>query len=161
MTRMRHNQGRRAPRPFTGRKMAAILVGFFAVVVGVNVAMARLASSTFGGVVVENSYVASQHFNELLAEARADAALGWTGTIARDGQGRAALTLADSSGKPIGAARVAAIAEHPLGQRPLAQLVLHETAPGTYAAPLEAGRWRLRITVEADGQVWRTIGEVQ
>lgn len=63
-------------------------------------------------------------------------------------------------GKPISAARVTAIAEHPLGRRPLADLVLHETLPGVYAAPLEAGRWRLRVTVEAEGKVWRTVGEV-
>jgi nitrogen fixation protein FixH len=50
-------------RTFTGWHMALILIGFFAVVVGVNLLMARFASSTFGGVVVENSYVASQQFN--------------------------------------------------------------------------------------------------
>jgi nitrogen fixation protein FixH len=56
--------------------MAAIMVAFFAVVIAVNVYMARLASSTFTGVVVENSYVASQHFNRWLDEARAEERLG-------------------------------------------------------------------------------------
>ncbi|MCX7282488.1 MAG: FixH family protein [Novosphingobium sp.] len=150
-----------AVRPFTGRKMAAILISFFAVVIGVNVVMARLASSTFGGVVVENSYVASQEFNGWLRQASVERSLGWSGIIARDSAGRAAITLADSNGKPIAAANVSAIAEHPLGQRPTTTLVLQETAPGAYAAPLEAGRWRLRVTVSADGRIWRTVGEVQ
>ena len=48
----------KAVRPFTGRHMAAIMVAFFGVVIAVNVYMARLATSTFTGVVVENSYVA-------------------------------------------------------------------------------------------------------
>ena len=33
-----------APRPFTGRHMTTILVAFFAVVIAVNVLMARLAN---------------------------------------------------------------------------------------------------------------------
>jgi nitrogen fixation protein FixH len=52
---------------FTGRHMAITIVGFFLVVIVVNLAMARMATSTFGGVVVENSYVASQHYNRWLA----------------------------------------------------------------------------------------------
>ncbi|ABD27009.1 integral membrane protein linked to a cation pump-like protein [Novosphingobium aromaticivorans DSM 12444] len=153
-------QQRRTVRPFTGKKMAAILVAFFAVVISVNVLMARLATSTFGGVVVNDSYLAGQHFNRWLKEAKVEQALGWKGDLARDGQGHAEIALFDSMGKPISAARVTAIAEHPLGRRPLADLVLHETLPGVYAAPLEAGRWRLRVTVEAEGKVWRTVGEV-
>lgn len=150
----------RNPRPFTGKHITLILVTFFGVVVGVNVLMARLASSTFGGVVVENSYVASQQFNGWLKEASAEQALGWKGDVSRDTQGMAAIVLHDSAGKVIAAAKVTAIAEHPLGQRPQTDLVLREVAPGTYAAPLEAGRWRLRVTVEAEGKVWRTVGDV-
>jgi len=140
--------------------MALILISFFAVVVGVNLLMARFASSTFGGVVVENSYVASQQFNGWLKQASAEQALGWKGAIARDDEGRATLQLLDKESKPISAAKVTAVAEHPLGRRPTTALVLHETVPGTYAAPLEVGRWRLRITVEAQGKAWRTMGEV-
>lgn len=153
-------QIRRTARPFTGKHITLILVGFFAVVIAVNVLMARLATSTFGGVVVENSYVASQQFNGWLKEASAEQALGWKADIARDAQGRAAITLRDSKAKALASAKVTAIAEHPLGQRPETDLVLREVAPGTYAAPLEAGRWRLRVTVEAEGKVWRTVGEV-
>ena len=47
-------------RKFTGWHMTAILVGFFAIVISVNLFMARAAIGSFGGVVVDNSYVASQ-----------------------------------------------------------------------------------------------------
>lgn len=147
-------------RPFTGKHMATIFVAFFCVVISVNVLMARLATSTFGGVVVENSYVASQQFNGWLKEASAEQSLGWKGDLARDGAGRAAIRVIDSTGKPVASAKVTATAEQPLGLRPVTNLVLHEAAPGVYAAPLEDGRWRLRVTVEADGKVWRTVGEV-
>src|SRR3546814_2526847 len=56
---------------FTGRHAAMILVAFFGVVIAVNIVMASFALSTFGGTVVDNSYVASQHYNQWLA--RADA----------------------------------------------------------------------------------------
>ena len=53
-------------RRFTGYHATMIIVAFFAVVVGVNMVMARFALSTFGGTVVDNSYVASQKYNEWL-----------------------------------------------------------------------------------------------
>ncbi|MFP5454579.1 MAG: FixH family protein, partial [Alphaproteobacteria bacterium] len=53
-------------RGFTGRHMAASMVGFFTVVIAVNVTMATVASHSFGGTVVDNSYVASQRFNRWL-----------------------------------------------------------------------------------------------
>ena len=59
-------------RRFTGYHMAAILVAFFGVIIAVNMVMATLATRTFGGVVVENSYVASQEFNGWLKDARVD-----------------------------------------------------------------------------------------
>lgn len=153
-------QHSRTARPFTGKHITVILVSFFGVVIAVNVLMARLATSTFGGVVVENSYVASQQFNGWLKEASAEQALGWKADIVRDEQGRATITLRDSHGSVISAAKVTAVAEHPLGQRPETDLALHELSRGSYAAPLESGRWRLRVTVEAEGRVWRTVGEV-
>ncbi len=48
---------------FTGRKMLAIVVAFFAVIITVNLFMAYKAVGTFPGLVVKNSYVASQEFD--------------------------------------------------------------------------------------------------
>ena len=63
-------------RNFNGWHMFAILCAFFGVVIAVNITMATYASTTFGGIVVENSYVASQEFNRWLDEAKAERALG-------------------------------------------------------------------------------------
>ena len=71
-------------KPFTGRHAAIILVAFFGVVIGVNMVMASFALSTFGGTVVDNSYVASQHYNEWLARAEAQDRLGWEESVAVD-----------------------------------------------------------------------------
>lgn len=139
---------------FTGKHMAAILCAFFGVVITVNLAMARLASGTFGGVVVENSYVATQHFNRWLDEAEAQKALGWKAGVRHSADGRVALSL---TGVPDGAVTVTALARNPLGRMPDQSLTFVRQAGGNWlsAAPLPAGRWRLRLDVEAAGQGWR------
>ena len=70
-------------REFTGRHFTAILLGWFGVVVTVNLFMASLATQGFGGVVVKNSYVASQKFNGWLDAAREQEALGWSAAVDR------------------------------------------------------------------------------
>ena len=74
-------------KSFSGWHMAGILFGGFAVVVAVNLLMASLAVGSFGGVVVENSYVASQKFNGWLAASAAENQLGWKASIRRNGDG--------------------------------------------------------------------------
>ncbi|TIV43240.1 MAG: cytochrome oxidase, partial [Mesorhizobium sp.] len=88
------------PREFTGRHMLVIILAFFGVVIAVNLTMATLASTSWTGLVVENTYVASQQFNKKAEEGRAQAALGWTGklTIA---WGEVRYGLADVAGKPV------------------------------------------------------------
>lgn len=152
----RHNRSRR----LTGKHVAAIFVSFFGVVIAVNVLMASLATSTFGGIVVENSYVASQHFNRWLDEADREKSLGWNASIHRDPAGRANIALTDSTGQPLVGAKVVVDAVHPLGREPDHALKVSEVSPGIYAAPLASGRWRLRVTAQAEGQTWRTVGDL-
>ncbi len=144
-----------APKPFTGKHMALIMVSFFGVVIAVNVLLADLAVSTFSGVVVENSYVASQGFNRLLGEAKADQALGWTLDLARGPDGAVRFTVRDASGAPLQGAEVRAQADHPLGASvPPVLLAPKEIAPGTYEAPLPGGRWHVAVEVRDRGHVW-------
>jgi nitrogen fixation protein FixH len=146
--------------PFTGRHAAAILVAFFGVVIAVNFAMARLASSTFGGVVVENSYVASQNFNGWLDEARREKALGWSAEAARLSDGRLILRL---TGAPDSGVAVTALARHPLDRAPDQALRLTRQTDGRFVSDqaLPAGRWRLRIEALAGQQHWRTELDVR
>ena len=148
-----------AVNPFTGRKMTAIMVAFFGVVIVVNVYMARETTATFGGEVVENSYVASQHYNHWLDEASAEDALGWTARATRQADGH---VIVDLTG-PNGNATVAAVARHPLGTRPDRALHFKPQGPGRYVSvePLPFDRWRLRLTVRAGGKLWRHEGNVR
>ncbi|WP_066553673.1 FixH family protein [Croceicoccus bisphenolivorans] len=148
---MTHSAPRKAR--FTGKHMTAILVCGFGVVVAVNFTMAALASSSFGGVVVENSYVASQEFNNWLDKAEASNALGYTVDAARNADGKIALT---TSGVPVGA-QVTATARHPLGHQPDRALVFVYGSDGkwTSTSALPEDRWTLRIAIDANGSEWR------
>jgi len=140
-------------RAFTGRHMAAIMVAFFGVVIGVNLLNARLASSTFGGEVVENSYVASQDFNRWLAEAKAEKALGWDEVATWRPDGRVVVAI---TGAPTGVA-VEAFARHPLGRLPDRALTFDRIGQDRFLShqALPEGRWDLRLTLAANGHIWR------
>jgi len=150
-------------RGFTGRHMALILVAFFGVVIVVNVAMARLAVTSFGGTVVDNSYVASQHYNKWLEQGRRASALGWTPVLARTADDRLSVTLSGPDRAPLSNALLSAIAQHPLGQADDHALTLHEIQPGLYISDttLPKGRWQVNLDIKRSAQSMRTMIEVK
>lgn len=141
-------------RRFTGWHMATIMIAFFGVVISVNLIMARYASSTFGGVVVENSYVASQKFNTWLDAAEKQKALGWSAKAERQLDGRVAVTMA---GMPTEEGTLDATARHPLGRLDDQTLIFSRAADGRFLSdkPLPSGRWILRLEAKAQGKTWR------
>jgi nitrogen fixation protein FixH len=139
---------------FTGWHMTGIFVAFFAVVIAVNMVMAIVAVRSFGGTVVDNSYVESQKFNRYLAQARAQGRLGWRDDVALDTGRHVMLALTDAKGAPVARVRITAVAEHPLGRAPDIKLAFHEVAPGRYASDvrLPIGRWQLRANIGQGAQ---------
>jgi nitrogen fixation protein FixH len=140
-------------RTFTGWHMAAILVAFFGVVIAVNSLNAWLAGSTFGGEVVENSYVASQDFNRWLDEAKTEKALGWEEVTTWRPDGRVIVAL---KGAPANAV-VKAIARHPLGSLPDQALTFDKLGSGQFLSrqALPDQRWKVRLTIAAGDHIWR------
>lgn len=144
---------------FNGWHMTGILVAFFGVIVAVNFTMASYATQTFGGTVVDNSYVASQRFNDWLAAARAQADLQWNEDIARDGD-RIRMAI-EAPGGVLTGAEIRATAEHPLGRVEPVSLEFVESEPGVYrSAPLESGRWVLRIEIVRGSERKRLLAEL-
>ncbi len=143
-------------RYFTGRHMAAITVAFFAVVIAVNLVMATLATRSFGGTVVDNSYVASQHFNRWLGEADAQRRQGWGVSVTRE-KDHAIVSLNAPAD-----ARIEAVALHPLGRLPEIPLHFARDSGGRYrsAEALPIGRWRLQIVVRSGAQTAHFLDEV-
>lgn len=134
------------PRPFTGRRMLFTVLGFFGVVIGANVALALFAIDSWTGLVVENSYVASQHFNEDLARARKQQALGWTSTLGYAG-GEIRLRLAGRNGEPLPGMTVQAVLRRPTHEGEDRTLALVATGTGSYTAAvaLPAGTWNADV----------------
>lgn len=138
-------------KTFTGRHMLAIFVVFFGIVMAVNFWVARIALHSFSGVVVENSYVASQQFNGWLKDAKTERALGWGAAVRRDTAGR---LVVETTGMPEGA-KLTALLRRPLGVPEDRTEALREVAPHRYhSKEVDPGRWLVRIEADANGQHW-------
>ena len=150
------------PRAFTGWHMTAILVVFFGVVMAVNFTMARFAMSTFGGKVVENSYVASQHYNQWLERAAAQDRLGWETTVRLDADRHVLLDIR-KDGAPLAGVQASATVGHPVGRTTPVALRFEPTGGGVLRSvqPLALGRWRLDLIVRHGGDEARYRKDVQ
>jgi nitrogen fixation protein FixH len=146
-------------RQFTGRDMAFVIVGFFALVVGVNFTMAWLARDSFGGLVVDNAYVASQKYNGWLAAARTQEQLPWRAEQGLGADRHVTLALLGSPGSVT----ASAVAEHPLGREPDLALRFAAGADGTLRSTeaLPPGRWNVRTTVNRGNETVRLAGSLQ
>jgi nitrogen fixation protein FixH len=142
---------------FTGRHMLAVMISFFGLIIAVNLTMARLASDTFGGSIVANSYVASQRFNGWLQAARDQKALGWQSDLALDGRRHVVLTMDGPGFVATGSAH------HPLGRAPDVVLTFANDGAGRLISSetLPGGRWQVRITVSRDGKVLKLAETLQ
>lgn len=138
---------------FTGRHMLLAMGGFFGVVIAVNVGIAVLSSGTWTGLVVENSYVASQEYQEKLDAHYAQQALGWTAHFEYAG-GRAELILTDRDGKPVALGGPTLQLSRPIGTKHDATLTL-APLPGEagYGADIDLapGAWDAIVTGVTDG----------
>ncbi len=145
-------------KPFTGKHMAAILITGFGVVMAVNFYMASLAAGGFHGTVVDNSYVASQKFNDWLEEAEAAKALGWEAQAIRDEAGH---VIVSTQAVPEGA-QLTADLRRPIGTREYATLDFTPLGDGRFRSneKTAAGRWTMRLYIEAGDQRWAGESEI-
>tara|TARA_R110002020_G_scaffold47651_5_gene135586 strand:- start:3201 stop:3710 length:510 start_codon:yes stop_codon:yes gene_type:complete len=141
------------PKEFTGKHMLFTMVAFFGVIITVNLVMARFAITTWSGLVVPNTYVASQEFNAKAAESRAVAALGYQVKLTPDASGLA-IDFIDSAGKPALADSMIAELRRPVGEHQDREMVLTRGADGVYraAGELAEGEWIATVTATRGGQ---------
>jgi len=142
-----------AERKLTGRTVLIIAVTAFGVVIAANMAMLYAATGTFPGLVVKNSYVASQGWDARKAE---QAALGWQSAIAFRGDTLTA-SLTDETGARVEGLAVTATIGRPASDV-ADQTIKLAAGAGAYAAPLTLapGQWRVEITAsDAKGRSYR------
>lgn len=149
----------RANSTFTGRRVAAIFIGGFAVVIAVNLLMASIAVGSFHGTVVDNSYAASQHYNGWLKQAAASRSLGWQAVPHRREDGRVVI---EALGVPAGA-QMTATAQRPLGTREDTPLTFVAEGQGRWVSQqvIAPGRWQVRTAIRAGYQTWAGEAEVR
>lgn len=149
-------------KQFTGRHMTAILIVFFGVVITVNFTMASLAISSFGGTVVDNSYVASQNYNRWLANAAVQDKLGWKEAITLNPQRHVIVSVA-SRGVVLDGVKAAGQALHPLGKFPPIEIAFDTLSPGILISKtaLPTGRWRINLTVRKNTDIAKYLTELQ
>lgn len=141
-------------REITGAKVLAFMVGAFGLIIGVNVLMAYKAISTFPGLEVENSYVASQTWD---AENKAQKALGWTLTHGYDpARQQLRLSFADASGAPVPLASLQVLVGRPTETTEDQSPVFARVGTDYLAqAALRPGKWMMRVQARAaDGTLF-------
>lgn len=135
-------------KQLTGRHVLMIFGGAFGVIISVNMLLAYSAVSTFPGLEVKNSYVASQQFNDRKA---AQEALGWT--VRADAvAGQVVLQITDAQGAPVRVGALQAVigrATH-VGDDITPEFIFDGAR---YVAPVDlgAGNWNIRMTALAEG----------
>lgn len=138
----------RKERGLTGWHVLAMLLGFFAIVFGVNGYFLASAIRTYTGVVSVEPYVKGLHYNDRIAAGERQARLGWRETLAVGGDGDVVLTLADDGGRPVRSVKLTATIGRPATNRLDRPITLVETDPGRYVAQvgaLDSGTWLVSV----------------
>lgn len=151
-----------ATHEFTGRKMLAIMLAFFGVVIAVNVMMAVLARRSWTGLVVENSYVASQSFDTDTAALEKSAAMDIHAALSYEA-GKISVAFKTQGGTPLQVKNAQLHLGHPVAAASDLSVGLQCSAPGLCSAdvPLGPGPWlgEVRATL-ADNTQWRRAVKV-
>lgn len=133
--------------PNRSRWIPWVFVGGMATVVLVNLVLIYAALSTFTGVTTGRSYDRGRSYNQVLAEAARQDALGWSARVTLEG-GVLSVVTTDREGLPVGG-RVQGVLHRPLEGAEI-PLDFAAAGPGRFIAlaePPASGQWEARLTV--------------
>lgn len=150
---MTTNEGRQ-PRVFTGWHMLGVMVLFFGTIITVNLIMAWNASHSWSGLVVQNTYVASQQFNGKVKEARAFAASGLDGKLSLEPRA-VRYTLTRQGKAETSADKVIAVFKRPVEEHEDVRVEMAHQGEGVFVAAteLKRGQWIADITATSGDKV--------
>lgn len=151
----------KSPR-FTGTHFAICMAAFFGIIIAVNIGMATLASTTWTGLVVRNSYVASQQFNATLAAAKIQKSTGWRSEITYQ-NGKIVVQLKDRDGLSLKLTQPQISVGRPVyeQQDKVVTLSLLDDGSASTMLRLEPGEWSLRLEGLIDGKPYRRDARVR
>src|SRR4051794_5427384 len=148
-----------AIRPITGRFVLIAMISFFAVVIGVNMVMMRLAIATLSGTEVDSAYGASLAYQKEIAAAHQQDGRNWKvdAHIERRADGTAGLKLdiRSSDGAALAGLSVTGRLERPTSRSADRAFDIGENGGGTYSGTAQgvpAGQWDLVVEADRDGK---------
>ena len=151
----------------TGRMVLLILVGFFGVVVSVNLFMAYVAIDTFSGMQTQRPYETGLNFNRTLKNASIQQEQHWqvTSHHERLPDGRIALKLSirDGQARPVDGVVSKVSLLSPVNALKDVAFEIIPQGPGEFSgtASADAGQWDLVIEVAKDNiEVFRSISRI-
>lgn len=127
----------RAGFRLNGWHVLAMVVAFFAVVIGVDTTFTVMALKTFPGEVSVTPYEDGLLYNRHIAQLEAQARLGWRAAAAAE-PGQVVLTFVDRDRRPLSGLAITGKLERPATETGRIDLRFEEAAPGRYVAA--AGR---------------------
>jgi len=136
----------------SGRTVLFALLGFFALIIGVNMVMAYLAVGTFDGAVEPDAYRNGLNFNDKIQIARDQARVGWDAEVNLTQSREIAVNVRDAQRSPLSRAQVTGILWRQISKGMDAPLSFQEREPGQYVASIPGhieGRYELRFTVRS------------
>jgi nitrogen fixation protein FixH len=143
-------------RRITGRHVLYGILGFFGVVFAANGAFVFLALESFTGLATDSPYQRGIEYNQTLAAAAEQRALGWRGAIdftaTGESGGRLQMTLRDRHGAPIEDLQVSGQVRRPTSEGFDQDVTLARRGPGLYAVDLALplhGQWDVSLTAES------------
>ena len=146
----------------SGRWIPWIFVAFFGVIFIVNGIMLYFALDSWTGLSTRDAFKKGLAYNDRLAEAEAQAALGWQIELGLPDRVGAAdslsLTLADKAGNPVQGAVVQARLVRPTHEGFDQALALTEGSQGHYSGAVEVplpGLWEVRLQIARRDDVYR------
>ncbi|MYD99949.1 MAG: FixH family protein [Alphaproteobacteria bacterium] len=134
----------------TGRRVFAMLLGFFLLVFAVNGVFIYFSLTSHPGTTARDAYREGLEYNRVLEGAERQQALGWRAEV-RERGGTVGLHMRDAAGAAVGGLVGKAEVGRPASDSQDSILGTVETAPGIYEAagpPLGPGRWKVVFEME-------------
>ena len=136
------------PRSVTGRHVLIGLFIFFGIMFVANGFLVYYAVSTFSGGDRPNPYRSGLNYNETIAEAEAQAALGWSVSTDYDSNaGLLTLRFTDSAEAPVTGLGLSGTLGRPAASHGDRSLTFREWREGVYVSDvgLDPGNWVLSV----------------
>jgi nitrogen fixation protein FixH len=151
-------------RPLTGRGVLIWLIGFFGVVMAVNIGFIVVAVKTFRGEDEQKPYLQGVEYNQTLAARAEQARLGWRARVGArrlaDGHVRLDVALDDPHAAPPEGVRLSAELRHPADENRDRYVRLSPSGSGRYwadAGNIGRGQWDVVVTSESSSTPFTAV----